>query len=192
MKLGKIISAAALMLASATAMAQGPNYSYVQGGYQMLTGTDSPDGLFIEGSYQIADQFYLAGGYDIFSDDFYDVSRLTARGGYIHPMENNIHLYGEAGLAFTDAEFTFCFLDTCVKGSEDSVDLMIEGGVRAQLAPALEVRGALRMITGDYDETYLIGEGVYHFNPQLAMVGGLARMSDAGEFRVQAGLRFAF
>lgn len=189
MKFGKILSGAALMLASATVMAQGPNYSYVQGGYQMLTGTDSPDGGFIEGSYQIADQVYIAGGYDIFSDSFVEVSRLTARGGYIHPLEENIHLYGEAGLVSTRVERDYPFLGTV---STSSTDLMIEGGIRALLMPELEVRGALRRITGDYSETYLVGEGAYHFNPQWAVVGGLARMTDEGEFRVQVGARFAF
>lgn len=189
MDLGKTLCAATLMLASAGAMAQGPNYNYVQGGYQMVTGGDNPDGLFIDASFQVADQIYVAGGYDYFGESGYDLSVLSVRGGYFHPLEQNIHVYGEAGLARSRVEVKIPPFGTV---SDTSTDLMFEGGVRARLMPALEVRGALRVMTGDYDETFLIGEGAYQLNQQWSAVAGLAHMSDASEFRFQMGARFAF
>lgn len=184
-----IVGALAMMGVASSALAQGPNYNYVQGGYQFWTGGGSVDGFFVDGSFAVNRQIYIAAGYDTVGYGDWDMDRLTLLGGFHQPLARNMDFYLEGGLARTSGEvcvpFFGCF-------SHSDTGLLLGGGVRMMTNRNLEVHGGLRLITGDYDETYLTAGAAYQFAPSLSGLANMSYMTDASEFRFQLGLRYGF
>ncbi len=198
MKFKTLVLGAAMLTVSAGAIA-GNNISYTnaQAGYQFWTGSGSIDGFFTNGSFRINEQVYVAAGYDFASASGYEFSTLSGRGGFILPMQG-FDLYAEGGLANRTAKFRNCrgnFNNNnfrCGSFSDSDMGLFLEGGIRTMIDRQIELRGSFRHITGDYDETYLTAEGVYHITPQWSAMTNVSRLMDASEFQFQIGGRFNF
>lgn len=179
--------------------ADGLKYTYVQGGYETWTGTDSYGGIFMDGSYRFGKMFYVAGSLAGLSNSWSDISRFSARGGYIHSLSDTMDIYAEAGMvrsgfSIKGACETFSNGSTFCESaySDSSTDPMVEGGGRMLLTPQVELRAALQHITGDYEETFITAGAAYHFVPEASAVMNLSRMLEAEEFQVQIGFRYAF
>lgn len=189
----------ATILISSQAISDELSYSYAQGGYQTFTG-DADDGFFLGGSFRINDDIYIYGEYDQWETSqrvggvrgSVEFTSLSVRGGYIFPIEEGFDVYGEAGLARNEIKSKASGGGFSVSMSDDDIGLVLAGGVRMLLTPEFEARGGLELFTGDYDEKFLIGEGVYHLNEQFSLTGSAARALDVSEFRLRIGARFNF
>lgn len=176
MKLRAFLLAAALMLPG-TVFAQGLlSYSYLQGSYEVLTDPDFHHWT-LKGSYQFADNVYA------FIED--TSGDRHAGAGYYFPLQSNLHLYGQLGLA----------------DSWDGFRPVLEGGARFALDQQIELRGAVRFISDAYvdewsgkkeDEVLFVGEGVYNLNQKASLVAGLGIPTEAKGVFLQFGGRLNF
>jgi len=176
MKLRAFLLAAALLLPG-TVFAQGLlSYSYLQGSYEVATDPDIHHWA-LEGSYQFANSAYA------FIEDTRGFRQAGA--GFYFPLQSNLHLYGQVGLADSD--------------KKDGFKPVLEGGARFALDQQLELRGAVRFITDGYwwwpttkDEIVFLGEAVYHLNQKAGLVAGLGIPTEADGVVLQLGGRLNF
>lgn len=192
MKMKFTVACIGLMMASGGALAQDIDYTYVEGGFQTITGSPSPSGVFVDGSYRITDEIYAAGGLQWLSASGVDFNLLTLRGGYIFPLSDNMDVYAEGGLANARAKASVRTEFGSFSSSVSDTGLLLGGGVRMALNEELEVHGGARLITTFSDEFYLTGGAAYEFMPNLRAVGSLSVLLDASEFQLQAGVRYSF
>ena len=95
-----------LVASSATAVADGPDYSYIQGSYGQIEIDDvdvDGDGFGISGSAALTQHFHLFGGYttaDMGSG--VDLNQLEAGIGYNHPVSDTVDVV--LSLAYLSAE----------------------------------------------------------------------------------------
>lgn len=179
MKLRSLLAAviiSAPFAANAAPANTGISYNYGEASYQIFTDPDVHQWGF-KGSYQVADQIYVT------AEDSYLIEGRSGGVGFFAPLDDNLHLYGQFGLA----------------NSDDGLRPVIEGGARAALNNELEVRGALRYATDTTwkndklkDELFIQAEGQYKFNNQLAAVAGLAIPVEADGVVLNLGARFSF
>lgn len=163
--------AAAILAVPAAALADTLSYNYVQGSYQIWTDPDTHV-WSLRGSYRIVDNAYV-----MVEDD--NLFGRAAGLGFIAPVQSNMHLYGELALGDND----------------DGFRPVLEGGLRMAVNNELELRGAVRFITDgavDDDEILFIGEGAYHVNKNVAVVGGISIPVEADGLVLQIGGRFSF
>ena len=160
--------------------------NHVTAGYQLATGSGTPDGLFVAGSYGLTDDIYVAGSFDTLRTRDARLRTLSARAGYRWNPEPHLDLYAEAGLASINAELSI-FGPTI---SDSDLGLWLEGGVGTALSPDIEGHTGLRLLTGDYDEQLFFVHGVYHISTPWSATVELARMFEAAEFRLQFGVRY--
>ena len=187
MKIKSIVAGIGLMAASSMAMAQGPSFSYVEGGYQLYTASGASGGLFVDGSYRITDEIYAAAGYSML--DGTDWGQLTLRGGYILPLADNMSAYAEGGIINSRLSHrplgswgpTYTHSDT---------GLLLGGGVRMALTPEMEAHGGVRLTTDFSNDIHLIGGGTYEVIPNLSLIGNAIMSLDRTEFTLQFGVRF--
>jgi opacity protein-like surface antigen len=122
------------------------------------------DGLGVGGSFEIADNFFIAGSYEDFDLDF-DINGdwLEIGGGYFHELNPDLDFI--ATLSFVDVELSSNF------GSADDDALALGGGIRTKLSDAIEVDAMLEYF--DFDEggsdTSVELRGRYYFNPGFAI-----------------------
>ena len=155
--------------------AQGLNYSYLQGSYEVWTDPDTHEWV-IKGSYEFADSFYA------FLEDA--SGGRHAGVGYYHPLRVDLHPYAQFGLA----------------DSRDGFRPVLEGGVRWMLDRQWEMRGLARFITDGHidqrgredDELIFAAEGVYNLNRTAALVAALGVPMAADGLVLQFGGRLNF
>ena len=160
----RFLSVGALMLSSATAMAEGPSYSYIQGLYQEVdTDIGDGDGFAVAGSVEINESWFVFVDYgsaeiDSFFD--FDYNRWAVGGGWRSAISDKTDWFVTA--SYVDAEIS-------AGGSSDSESgIGASLGVRSMLNPKLELAGSV-VYSDPEEETAIRAEIWYTITGNLAL-----------------------
>ena len=158
--------------------------SYTYAGLRFVDFDDNGgDGLRIEGSYDLGNNWIIVGEYT--GADFnnnVDVDWFEIGGGYVWSYTPDWDLVGTARFVSADA--------STPGGSSDENGFRLSGGVRGMLAPKFEVRGSVNYIDLDSSDTYLELAGDYYFTQQFSAGLSLEFAGDTDLFSV--GARYYF
>jgi hypothetical protein len=160
------------------------DYDYVFGSLA-ITELDS-GGLEIGGSFALAQNFHLFGGYQDWElNDNVDRSILQVGGGYHWDLSQNLDL--TVGLALAKSE-----LDTPGPGEFDDEGLILSAGLRGWITDQVELSGEILLddsLGSDVESVLEVG-GQYHLSDQMSL-GGRVRV-DEEETTLFLGGRFHF
>jgi len=170
--LKKLCVAAALAL-PLSAMAEGLSYNYLEGSYVI---PENDDAFRIGGSFLLNPQFFLKADGTVFEGG----NLLTGQLGYRHALNNTLDLNITGGLLYADPD-----------GGDSETGYTFGGGLRALVAPQLELNGGIAYVDiyDNSDVAFSVG-AVYNFNANWAISGGGTFVDDADEFNV--GVRYNF
>lgn len=193
---------ASILLATAVpALADGFSYSYLDARYSRTQGDDmnlDGDGGELSGSFGFAGNFFLAGSgsYDK-SDDVtitgnslsgsYDATSASLLIGGHLPITPALEAEASVGAGYMKVKGQGAFSGD----NEDDTDLVAALGLRAALAPYLEVTGSYgysRVFDAD-SSTFTLG-GEYKFTPNISAVAAAGFGDNADGY--QLGARYNF
>ena len=175
----RIIAGSLVLALSASAMAETPSYNYGQVVYQRVDLDDDRgfnvdgDGFGIGGSFEIAPNWHIAGGYSSTEFDFgIDLNQLQVGAGFHTDISPTTSFY--ADLSWVTAE-----IDTGTFGSIDDDGIGISIGLRSNISPQVELEGSLSYVDLDDsgDNTSIGGAAWYKFSDVFA-VGLLANVDE--------------
>ena len=169
----KKLCAAALLVLPVTAMADGLSYNYLEGSYVI---PEQDDALRFGGSFALNPQFFFKADGTIFDGG----NLLTGQLGYRHALNTTLDLNVTGGLLYADPD-----------GGDSETGYTFGGGLRALVAPQLELNGGIAYydIYDSSEVGFSVG-AVYNFTPNWALSGGGTFIDDAEEFNV--GVRYNF
>jgi hypothetical protein len=183
-----------MLLFAVPSLAADFSYDYIQAGYQeididddLFSGFDvDGDGYFVGGSFELTENWFVAGGYSSADFDFgVDLDEITIGAGYHVPLNNNVDFYGMLSLVRAEVSASGF-------GSSDENGYAAEIGVRGMIGDRFELNGSLAYV--DLDEGgdgTAFGAGLlYNFTNTLA--AGLALDFDEDVKAYGIGLRFYF
>ena len=188
----RYLSIGALMLSSATAMAEGPSYSYIQANYQEIDidlggGFDvDGDGFGVSGSVAVNDSWFVFAGYSTFDfESIVDLNEWSIGAGWHSAMSEKTDWFVTA--AYIDAE-----IDAPGFGSFSDSGFGVSIGIRSMLNPKLELAGSVSYADlGDgADGTSVAGSLWYTVAGNLALGLGLNAGEDTTSYGV--GIRLYF
>jgi len=157
--------------------------SYTYAELRFVDLDEGDDGLRFGGSYRLNDDWYLFGEIsDLDLNRNFDQSSYEFGGGYIHELNQNLHLIATASLI--TAEIDGPSFD------DSDTGIGLAGGVRALLAPNVEVRGAVKHINLDNQDTFLEIAGDYFFNEQFSAGVSIEFAGDRDLFTIGARIHF--
>lgn len=137
------------------------------------------DGFAIAGSYPIADNLFVIGGYSDQDYDFgVDGSVLNAGIGFNTGLGDNLDFV--ADISYLDSEV----------GNQDESGYGIRAGVRGRVRPDLELEGGLTLVDLDDSDTGFRGVARYYFSDMFAVSGTLADSDDGTSLTI--GVRIEF
>jgi long-subunit fatty acid transport protein len=190
---------------STIAHAQGPRYSYVEGGWQSIELEDDGtfgddldgDGFAVGASFAVTDMLHIFASYGDSDLDLnlfgFDVnvgySTLTAGAGLNFDVSETVDVVGQ--LAYVDAE-----VDVSVPGfgsaSEDESGYGLAVGVRGMVTEDFELNASINYVDlgGDASDTTFSFGGVYSFTPVFALQAGFSFGDDVNSIGVGARLAF--
>ena len=153
----------ALVAFSASAGAQGFDYSFFQVGYERVTLDDGSfdvdgDGIGIEGSFEISQSFFLTADYGIAEFEEagveVDVDTLSAGIGWHTPLSDQLDFV---------ANLSYEYIELSALGqSQDESGYGLGAGLRYQATDALEINGGIGYVDyGDGDDTTLGVRALY-------------------------------
>jgi opacity protein-like surface antigen len=138
------------------------NFNYVSGGLQISTynhdlkssrlgKTDNTAGMYLRGSWNFTDNFFVETRGDATVKDDLTISNSVLGLGYFHPINNDLTVYGLAGFSSTlnELELSNTSNVSTVRRVDDS-GITGEIGARYQLMSKWTVEPAVRV--ADYDK----------------------------------------
>jgi len=142
------------------------------------------DGVLVRGSFAFHPSFFMIGslsdvGYDVNVDGF---AWTVGVGGHM-PINNQLDLVGRLSYVNQNLEYD--------GGDNDDNGYTLSGAVRWMVIEKLELEGGVQHVSLDDsgNETFLFGEGRYHFTDRFAG-GVIVHLGDASAFGVH--VRFSF
>lgn len=159
----RYLSIGALMLSSATAMAEGPSYSYIQASYQEVEfdigggfGSADGDGFGVAGSVAINDSWYVFAGYSSAEiESVIDLNQFSIGAGWHSAINETTDWFVSVG--YVGAEVSAPGF-----GSVDDTGFGVGLGMRSMINPKLELAGSINYADfGDGGETSL-GLGAWY------------------------------
>lgn len=166
----RILATVAALTVGAAALAETPSYNYIEGVYQRVDLDDDfgpnidGDGFGIGGSFELADNWHIFGGYSTVGFDFgIDLNELAIGAGYHADISDAASFY--ANLAYVSAE-----VDVSGFGSVDDNGYGMMVGLRGFVAERLELDGNLSYVDlGDgSDGTALGASALYAFGDRFS------------------------
>jgi hypothetical protein len=161
------------------------SYDFFEAGY-VDAGIDNSsidgDGLRLEGSTAVADEFFVRAEYEDYDFDFnIGGSVLELGGGYFHPFSEDLDFIATG--QYTQVEL----------GNGDDDGIGIGGGVRTRLGGAFEVDALLNWVNFDDSDSdaYVDLRGRYLVNEQFAATLKLDLGSDTFD-TMALGIRYNF
>ena len=157
---------------SLNAFAASPSYDFVKAGYVQAdiedAGDFEPTGFQIQGFKSLNENVYLTGRYGQLSEDEYGVDGeldyISAGVGYRYGLTTTTDFFGELTYEYVDVD-----LDSSFASAEaDDNGYGITAGIRSMLSEQFELRGAIRYIDIEDDETAFEIGADYFFTPQLS------------------------
>ena len=156
---------------SLNAFAASPSYDFVKAGYVQAdiedAGDFEPTGFQIQGFKSLNENVYLTGRYGQLGEDVsgvdIDLDYASAGVGYRYGLTQNTDFFGEVTYEYVNIDVE---LDS-ISGEDDN-GYGITAGVRSMLSEQFELRGAIRYIDIEDDETAFEIGADYFFTPQLS------------------------
>ena len=156
---------------SLNAFAASPSYDFVKAGYVQAdiedAGDFEPSGFQIQGFKSLNENVYLTGRYGQLSEDEYgvdiDLDYASAGVGYRYGLTQNTDFFGEVTYEYVNIDVE---LDS-ISGEDDN-GYGITAGIRSMLSEQFELRGAIRYIDIEDDETAFEIGADYFFTPQFS------------------------
>jgi len=189
----RILVGAMVLALAAPALADTPSYSYVQGSFQNIdidegnSGLDvDGDGLGIGGSFEVAENWYIVGGYSTIDLGFgVDFNELSIGVGYNTDISPTTSMF--ADLSFLRAE-----VDVGSFGSEDETGYGLRVGIRSNLSDQVEAEGNIAYSDlGDGIDGTSVGGALWYKFTKNFQVGALLG-AEEDVFRYGIGARFYF
>jgi hypothetical protein len=182
----------ALVPWSGAAVAEGFDYSFVEGSYSQIDvdGLGDGDGLGVNGSYAFTDSFHAFGSFESGEIDVdlgalgsvgVDVDRMQAGVGFNTPLSESIDLVASAS-----------YLSMDLSGFDDS-GYEVGVGLRAMASPVFELSGGIDYAdVGDIldGETSFNAGFLYHFSDAVAVGAGGSWGDDMSTYALNG--RFSF
>lgn len=163
------------------------SYDWIEGRFLLLDPDegDDADGLRLAGSALLQSNLFATGGLShVDVDGGGDYDQLDAGVGLRHPLDSRMDLVGIASLIYTNVDCRACRDDS-------DIGFGLTGGIRAALAPQFEVGGYVGYTdTFDDGDIALTGEGLFHANAQLSLLGALSLSDDYNA--INLGVRWNF
>jgi opacity protein-like surface antigen len=156
---------------SLNAFAASPSYDFVKAGYVQAdiegAGDFEPSGFQIQGFKSLNENVYLTGRYGQLGEDVsgvdIDLDYVSAGVGYRYGLTQNTDFFGEVTYEYVNLDVE---LDS-ISGEDDN-GYGITAGVRSMLSEQFELRGAIRYIDIEDDETAFEIGADYFFTPQFS------------------------
>tara|TARA_B100001109_G_scaffold55587_2_gene44912 strand:+ start:14351 stop:14983 length:633 start_codon:yes stop_codon:yes gene_type:complete len=156
---------------SLNAFAASPSYDFVKAGYVQAdiedAGDFEPTGFQIQGFKSLNENVYLTGRYGQLGEDVsgvdIDLDYVSAGVGYRYGLTQNTDFFGEVTYEYVNIDVE---LDS-ISGEDDN-GYGITAGVRSMLSEQFELRGAIRYIDIEDDETAFEIGADYFFTPQFS------------------------
>ena len=156
---------------SLNAFAASPSYDFVKAGYVQAdiedAGDFEPSGFQIQGFKSLNENVYLTGRYGQLGEDVsgvdIDLDYVSAGVGYRYGLTQNTDFFGEVTYEYVNIDVE---LDS-ISGEDDN-GYGITAGIRSMLSEQFELRGAIRYIDIEDDETAFEIGADYFFTPQLS------------------------
>ena len=135
-------------------------------------GGDDFTGIRLGGAAQFHPNLFVAGALTTVSNDGVDLDTLDVGLGYRSAISADTDVVGIIGVIWAD-------VDAGRFGGDDDTGLSLTGGVRSALAPRFEIGAYASYVElfGDGDVS-LIGEGLLHLSPKVALVGSVSLSDD--------------
>ena len=156
---------------SLNAFAASPSYDFVKAGYVQAdiedAGDFEPSGFQIQGFKSLNENVYLTGRYGQLGEDVsgvdIDLDYVSAGVGYRYGLTQNTDFFGEVTYEYVNLDVE---LDS-ISGEDDN-GYGITAGIRSMLSEQFELRGAIRYIDIEDDETAFEIGADYFFTPQFS------------------------
>ncbi len=156
---------------SLNAFAASPSYDFVKAGYVQAdiedAGDFEPTGFQIQGFKSLNENVYLTGRYGQLGEDVsgvdIDLDYASAGVGYRYGLTQNTDLFSEVTYEYVNLDIE---LDS-ISGEDDN-GYGITAGIRSMLSEQFELRGAIRYIDIEDDETAFEIGADYFFTPQFS------------------------
>jgi opacity protein-like surface antigen len=156
---------------SLNTFAASPSYDFVKAGYVQAdiedAGDFEPSGFQIQGFKSLNENVYLTGRYGQLSEDVsgvdIDLDYASAGVGYRYGLTQNTDFFGEVTYEYVNIDVE---LDS-ISGEDDN-GYGITAGIRSMLSEQFELRGAIRYIDIEDDETAFEIGADYFFTPQFS------------------------
>ena len=183
-------AATALLALAGPALADGPNYNYLEVRYQGMeldgAGFDvDGDGLGLSGSFEIGDMWQVFANYNNNGFDFdVDLDEIQLGGGFHAPLTNNVDFV--ANFAWVRFE-----IDSPIGGvDDDGIGASI--GLRGMVTDRFELAGFVNYIDLDDggDDTSVGGQAWYSFTENFALGFQASASDDITRYGIGARLYF--
>ncbi|WP_202941083.1 outer membrane beta-barrel protein [Alteromonas macleodii] len=156
---------------SLNTFAASPSYDFVKAGYVQAdiedAGDFEPSGFQIQGFKSLNENVYLTGRYGQLGEDVsgvdIDLDYVSAGVGYRYGLTQNTDFFGEVTYEYVNLDVE---LDS-ISGEDDN-GYGITAGIRSMLSEQFELRGAIRYIDIEDDETAFEIGADYFFTPQFS------------------------
>ena len=156
---------------SLNTFAASPSYDFVKAGYVQAdiedAGDFEPSGFQIQGFKSLNENVYLTGRYGQLGEDVsgvdIDLDYASAGVGYRYGLTQNTDFFGEVTYEYVNIDVE---LDS-ISGEDDN-GYGITAGIRSMLSEQFELRGAIRYIDIEDDETAFEIGADYFFTSQFS------------------------
>jgi hypothetical protein len=177
----KLLTAAAFTVATFSAVAENPSFSYLDLGYANwdIDNAGDIDGFEIKGSGDINEHFYVAGDYTRLSESGVSIDLTTLGLGYKNNFSDTSTFFAEVDYASINPEFG---------SSEDGYEVTL--GIRSMVTNKLELNGAVEYLDINGDSTSLVLGSAYNFTEKFGMYAHYKVESDINRYAL--GLRLNF
>ena len=167
----RTILASILGALSLNAFAASPSYDFIKAGYVQAdiedAGDFEPTGFQIQGVKSLNESVYITGRYGQLGEDVagvdIDLDYASAGIGYRYGLTAKTDFFGEVTYEYVN-------LDVELDGisGEDDNGYGVTAGIRSMLTEQFELRGAIRYIDIEEDDTAFEIGADYFFTPQFS------------------------
>jgi len=186
----RLVTAATILALSTAASADTPSYNYATLGWQKVSLDDGPfdvdgDGLGIGGSFEVADNWHVVGGYSSIGFDFgIDLNSLSIGAGYHTAISDTTSAY--ANVLWVNSE-----VEVSGGPSFDDDGFGLGIGLRSNITDRVELEGGLSYLDyGDGSGMAASAAGWYKFTDAFSLGVTLAAEEDVVGFGVGGRLYF--
>ena len=174
----------AVLLLAGVAEASDLSYTYAElRVVDSEIGNADGDGLRLNGSLDLGNNWLLVGGYTTLDfDGNVDTSALEVGAGYVHRYSPRMDIVGYGKIVRAEVDFP--------GGSDDDTGFSLAGGVRGSITEQLEGRATVNYFNVDDSDTFFELGGDYYFTDQVSAGLSLEFGGDADTLTV--GVRWFF